>query len=345
MWKTIGQDRLIKFLKKSMEEDCLSHAYLLTGPEQVGKMRLALDLAKALNCSAEQSLRPCGECPACTKIENRTHADIQIIDLNSIQSDTETKERTEIGIDHIKDMLHSANLPPFEGRNRIYIIDGADNLSLDAANRLLKILEEPPARVIFILITAKTGLIPATIISRCQKLSLSRAKSSEIESLLIEKEKIEAEKARLLARLSQGCPGKAIDAARNPERLQQRDEHFEKILSAVNNGYSQRFALTSQLALQFGRKRETIYETMDAWESWWRDILLAKTGCLDHITNIDNMPDLVRMAGTFSLDEIKNAIESIGRAEEQLRLNGNARLVLESLMLNIPVSSKAKNAG
>ena len=121
--------------------------------------------------------------------------DVQVTGLNlnlSLQGD---KEDTLIGIDQIKEMLHSANLPPFEGRYRVYIIDEAGNLSLDAANCLLKILEEPPAQVVFILLTTNSKSIPATVISRCQKLNLSRLKASEVESALRDRWQVEPETA------------------------------------------------------------------------------------------------------------------------------------------------------
>jgi hypothetical protein len=104
----------------------------------------------------------------------------------------------------------------------------------------------------------------------------------------------------------------------------------------VKGDYTERFTAAAQLAQQFGKRRESVYETLDSWTGWWRDILLAKTGCDSDIVSIDFLPDLVEMAGTNSLAEIKAALESIKAAGEHLRLNANARLALESLMLNLP---------
>ncbi len=336
MWQTVGQSKTVGLLQKALKEGSLSHAYLLVGPPQVGKMTLALDLAMALNCRAEKEKRPCGNCVSCQKINSGKHADVQVVGLNSDIDTDDSRERTEISIEQIKEMLHSAALPPFEGEYRVYIINEAGFLSMEAANRLLKTLEEPIGKVVFILLTANARLIPATVISRCQRLNLSRMKTTEVETVLIDKLKIEPEQARLYSRLSCGCLGWAVEATRNPNLLQERNEKFEKMLAMVRGDYSERFGIANQLAMQFQKKRETVYETLDTWASWWRDILLVKTGCNNDIVSIDYLPSLGGVAGSFSLAQIKTAIQSIVEAGEQLKLNANSRLVMEALMLNIP---------
>jgi DNA polymerase III subunit delta' len=336
-WQTIGQDKIIELFKKALERGALAHAYLLVGPPGIGKMRLALDLAKKLNCEQGKDQSPCGECPTCQKIEAGKHADVQIVALNQDVDDDESKEHTEIGIERIKDMLHSANLPPFEGRHRVYIIDEAGNLSLDAANRLLKTLEEPPPKVTFILLTENAALIPATIISRCQRLNLGRMQTVELAAALSARWQVETEKANLLARLSYGCPGWALTALQNPALREERQEKFAKMRAVLTSNYSARFGASNQLASQFSKKRESVYETLAAWSGWWRDVLLVKTSCNRDIINIDNLPGLGEMAGAYSLKQIRTAIQSINEAEAQLRQNANARLTLEALMLNLPM--------
>jgi DNA polymerase-3 subunit delta' len=305
-------------------------------------MTLALDLARALNCRSENEQRPCGQCDSCQKISSRKHADVQVIGLNSNLDPDEAKERTEIGIEQIKQILHSTNLPPFEGECRVYIIDEAENLSMEAANCLLKTLEEPVGKVVFLLLTANIRRLPATLISRCQQLNLSRLKAEELESALIGQLNVEPEKARLLARLSQGCLGWAFEAAGDSNWLLDRSEKFEKMMAMIRGDYTVRFAAASQAAAQFGKKRETVYETLDTWASWWRDILLVKAGCNNDISNIDRLPDLAKVAGDFGLSQIKGAIQSILEAGKQLRLNANSRLVMEALMLNLPGQEKSQ---
>ncbi|TET38214.1 MAG: AAA family ATPase, partial [Dehalococcoidia bacterium] len=161
MWQVIGHEKAVALLERSMKGGKLSHAYLFVGPPHVGKMTLAMNLAQALNCRGEE--RPCGECPQCRRIARGVHADVQVIGLEG---------RMEIGIDQIREMQHAASLKPFEGRNRVFIIDGADHLSHEAANCLLKTLEEPPPNDQLILLAANERLLLPTVLSRCQKLEL-----------------------------------------------------------------------------------------------------------------------------------------------------------------------------
>jgi DNA polymerase III subunit delta' len=342
MWQTVGQTRIIDWLRRALKQGTLGHAYLLVGPRQIGKMSLALDLAMALNCQSDTEEKPCGACPACQKIKAGNHADVQIINLTQYLDAESPKERTEIGIDQIKNVLHTASLPPFEGKCRVYVIDEAGNLSSDAANCLLKTLEEPGSNVLFILLTTNARLIPATVVSRCQRLNLTRVKTAEIESTLISRWNLEPDQAKLLAGLSHGCPGWARQAVDNPEPLRVRSERFENLRSLMQSGYSERFSVAYQLAMQFSRKREAVYEILDAWLGWWRDVLLVKTGCHADIVNSDYLPALSEMAGIYDLAQIATAISNLREASEQLKLNANSRLVLEALMLDLPAAQASR---
>ena len=114
VWQVIGQSRAVSLLERSLEIETLAHAYLFVGPHQVGKMTLALNLAQALNCEANE--RPCGKCDACQRISSAKHVDVQIIGVNQNGDSGNDKPRVEIGIDQIRDMQHTASLPPFEGK-------------------------------------------------------------------------------------------------------------------------------------------------------------------------------------------------------------------------------------
>ena len=334
MWQVVGQDKVVALLQRSLERESLAHAYLLVGPPHVGKMTLARDLARVLNCEAKE--RPCGECVACQKITSATHADVQVIGLTQDENSSEGKLRTEIGIDQIRQMQHSASLPPFEGKYKIFIIEGAELLSIEAANCLLKTLEEPTGKVIFILLTVNDGLLPATVVSRCQRLELAPLAVTEVEAALNSYWGIEPQRAKLLARFSHGCPGWALSAASDDSLLSQRAEKIDRLLEAIDSDYEERFVYATQLATQFIWNRGVVQETLDLWLDWWRDLMLIKIGCDDIITNVDRLATLVEMAKGYRLAQIKAFINSIQAAGEQLRQNANPRLVLEVLMLDMP---------
>jgi len=334
VWQVVGQSRAVSLLERSLERGLLSHAYLFVGPPHVGKMTLALNLAQALNCEAAEP--PCGECASCQKIALAKHADVQVIDLGSDRNSAEAKPRAEIGIDQIRGIQHSSSLPPFEGRYKVFIIDGAEQLSTEAANCLLKTLEEPVGKVIYLLLTTNDRLLPVTVVSRCQRLELPPLVAGEVEAALNSRWGIELSKAKLLARLSHGCLGWALSVALDDGLLQQRAERMGRLLDIINADYEERFTYATQLVTQFSQSRGLVQEMLDLWLDWWHDLLLVKVGSSDTITNVDLETTLVEMDRGYNLAQIKAAINSIQAAKGQLKQNANPRLVLEVLMLSIP---------
>ncbi len=334
MWQVIGQNRVVSLLKRSLEKKAVAHAYLFVGPAHVGKMTLALNLAQALNCEAAEP--PCGECLSCQKIASTKHADVQIIGLTTNEDSTETKSRAEIGIDQIRQMQHSASLPPFEGKYKVFIIDGVEQLSNEAANCLLKTLEEPVGKVIFILLTINDKLLLTTVISRCQRLELSPPAITEVEAALNSHWGIEPQRAKLLARLSHSRLGWALSASLDDSLLQQRAEKMQRLVDIINADYEESFTYAAELAAQFSQKRESVQEVLALWLDWWRDLLLVKIGCNEAITNVDLEATLIDSARSYKLTQIRAFINSIQAAGEQLRQNANPQLVLEVLMFSIP---------
>ena len=321
-------------LKRGLERSALSHAYLFTGPSHIGKTTLALNLAMALNCP--EAGAPCNECDSCRKISEGKHADIRIIGLEINEDSPDGRLKTEISIEQIREVQHTASMPPFEGSYKVFIIEGAERLSLEAANSLLKTLEEPEEKVVFLLLTVNEKLLPETIVSRCQVIRLSPVASEIIEKALIEKYKTEPDKARVLASLSRRCPGWAVTAAGDDNLLRQRAEWMEEIIEAMNSGIEERFTYAAQLAARFNRDRDLVYEKLELWLDLWRDLMLIKVGSDINVTNIDRLETLYGMSESFSLDGIKDFVKKIQTAGEQLRQNASPRMVLEVLMLDIP---------
>jgi DNA polymerase-3 subunit delta' len=332
MWQVIGQGRAVSMLQQSLKAGRLAHAYLLVGPQHVGKMTLAIKLAQALNCEAEE--KPCLKCAACKKIAAGTHADVIVVGLAQNEENAEAKL---IGIDQIKDIQHAASLPPFEGKHKVFIIDGAELLSTEAANCLLKTLEEPEAKVTFILLTTNDRLLLPTVVSRCQRLELTPLPLKEEVEALVKIRKIAPERARLLAGLSHGCPGWALTAAEDANTLKHRHEEVKRLVEVIKDDYVGRFDYAGKLAAGFSQNRGSVYETLERWLDYWRDLLLVKLGSEETITNIDRKEELREMANDYQPGQIKDCIESIRRTAEQLRQNVNTRLALEVLMLDIPL--------
>ncbi|UCC17354.1 MAG: DNA polymerase III subunit delta' [Dehalococcoidales bacterium] len=342
MWQILGQDRAVALLQRSLEVGSVSHAYMFIGPAHSGKMTLAMDLARALNCEGDEI--PCGQCEPCSKVTDLKHADVQVVGIAGGDPSTESRSKTEISIEQIRQIQHTASLPPFEGKYRIYIIENAESLSVEAANALLKTLEEPESKIVFVLLVTDSSLLLETGVSRCQPVEFIPVPSGIIMESLTGNWGIEPGKATLLARLSRGRFGWAVSAARDDSLVEQRSEMVENILDVIDGNIETRFALSTQLASKFNSDRNYVFERLDILLDLWRDMLLIKTGSTDNITNIDRIDELTRMAEGRSLSRIRNFIRSIQKANVELRQNANPRLVLEVLMIDVPDSSQGREA-
>jgi DNA polymerase-3 subunit delta' len=336
MWQTIGQHKTLELLERSIKNNELSHAYLITGPPHVGKMTLALELTQAINCEGDQP--PCKECQPCHKIANRKHADVMIID-DTESSPSDSKTNLEIGKDEIKALQHSASLPPYEGKYKVFIINRAENLSHEAANRLLKTLEEPPPHVIIILVTSNDLLVLPTITSRCQRLELRPLPLEQITKLLTSSYKVDNQKARLVAGLSQGCPGWAINAVLDNALLTQRAQFIEDMLALLETTWNERFAYAAKL----GDNKRLAEEILKSWLSCWRDIMLIKYNCKEKAVNSDYLEAFEELCQKLTSKEVENFIDSLNQSLGYITTNANLRLVLEVTLLNMP--KIGKNSG
>lgn len=331
-WKIQGQDHITAALDRSLRQDRLAHAYLLVGPPQAGKTTLALQLAQAVNCLEEE--RPCGSCRQCQRVEQRLHADVQMVVPTTDESTGRT--RNEIGIDQIRALERIAVLAPFEGTCRVFIIDGVERLSLEAVNALLKTLEEPPPHVLLLLLTAKEeGLLP-TIRSRCQRLELRPLPEETLVVLLAKEHSVGVDDARLLARLSGGRLGWAIAAATDPRVLQERERRLASLLSVLEGGLERRFKFAEELGRQFGRDRTSVMEVLGFWLLWWRDLLVLKEGAPELVVNLDHLVVLEDKLQQLADNRIGDIVREVAATIEHLEQNANPRIALDVLMLALP---------
>ena len=195
----VGQEHITETLQRQVAEGRLSHAYLFTGTRGTGKTTCAKILARAVNCEQPENGNPCNRCPSCLGIESGRFLDVVELDAASNN-----------GVDSVRALRDEAIYSPAQVKKRVYIVDEVHMLSTPAFNALLKILEEPPAHLMFILATTELHKVPATILSRCQRFSFRRIRPQDIVGRLnyiAQQEHIDLKEdgAALLARLSDGA--------------------------------------------------------------------------------------------------------------------------------------------
>ena len=360
MWATVGHERAVNTLKRSLHEQRLAHAYLMVGPPNVGKMTLALDLARLVSCvgpsttsdtaavpvrrdaTSESSIsdvisgaEPCGECNQCRRVVDGLHADVRIVSVDR-QGDGDGRSRVAISIDQVRDIQREAVLKPYEGRYRLFIVDGAERLSEEAANSLLKVLEEPPDQVILVLLTSEPGGLLPTIVSRCQRLELRPLGLKLVTGELTARFDADDETAMEIARLSGGRLGWAIRALSEPDFLEERAGRMVAIEDAVQGGLEERFSCAADLAFLFGENRQSARQALALWLEWWRDVMLVTEGVPELAANLSRMQTLRAVAGALSPAQAAAAVQAVQATLDHLERNANPRLALEELMLVLP---------
>ena len=331
-WQTIGNEKATGALRRALDGSRLPHALLIAGPEHVGKMSLALDLASALNCTGDE--KPCGECAGCSRTRRGLHTDIHVVGLQMAAGGA--RSRTLIGVDQVREVQREVALAPFEGGCRVVIFDGAELLSEEAANSLLKTLEEPPPGVYLLLLTPKPEALLPTVVSRCQTVDLKAVPSDVIAAHLVERLGMDADDADRAARLSGGRPGWAIRAAEDPELLEAVEEKVATVEELVLGSMETRFEHAAKLGSATDRDRESGRRELDVWLGWWRDVMLVKEGAPQLAANLSRIESLKSVAGMLTRHQITGAIQAIRRTRRLIARNVNSRLALEVMMLDLP---------
>ena len=333
MWQVIGHDRTVAQLSQGLSTGHLSHAYLISGPPHIGKATLALDFASALNCTGAHA--PCGVCSSCRRIPRGLHPDVHLLGEDILTGSLDTG-RTEIGIEEIRELRRQSALKPFEGRRRVFIINGAELLSREAANALLKTLEEPPSDTILILITSDAALTPDTIRSRCQTLALQPLPPAKVTEAVLDRTSLDESQAALVAGLSQGRLGWALRAASDATVLSQRDADLDRVIQLLEAPLDQRFAYAEGLAQQFAKQRSAARQELALLEEWLEDLLRVALGRPDLAVNQPRLDSLFLQASSAPAGAIVDALRLLQDIGSRLEANVNARLALEVLMLELP---------
>jgi DNA polymerase-3 subunit delta' len=328
-----GNPRAFAAVQRSLAGETQPHAYLFAGPAGVGKATLAVWVAQALNCERANA-DPCGECRACSRIEAGNHADVFTV---SFDTDEDGRVLKDISVDRVRDIERTVALAPYEGRTRVVVIDPADAMSQAAQNAFLKTLEEPPPHAVFVLVTTDVDAMLPTVRSRCRLIEFRLVPVSDIEAALVERGS-EHGQAALLARLSAGRIGWALQAAGDEALIAQRRERLEQARSIAEMGMAERMRLSESLAERFRLDRVPVFALLDDWLGWWRDVLLVQAGAEDGVANVDIMDDLRQAAARYARDDVTAFVRALVDAKEHLHANVQSRIALDLLMLEAPLT-------
>lgn len=335
---------MLNTLMECITQSRVSHAYLVVGPPQVGKTTLATDFTKMLNCLGEEGEIPCGTCKQCNRIDRCLHTDVRVVERGASKNGV-SERRSLIGIDQIREIQRDSSLTPFEGRYRVFIIKEAEYLSEEAANSLLKILEEPPGKIVLILLTSDIGAMLPTVTSRCQKLELRSIRTKVISDVLCLRYDMAENESDEIARLSEGRPGWAFQVAANPEILvtfNNKIEFFEKLLWS---GIEIRLEYVTKLVGKSGSSASPDLQVeLKDWLRWWRDILFVKMDVEKFITHFSHRVAIRKISENCPVSDITRVLRNIEATRDHLNRNVNSRLALENMMLSMPFFGTAYEA-
>ncbi len=345
----VGQERPKSIVLGALERGTLAGSYLFFGPRGVGKLALALELAKAVNC-LEPGALPCGRCSACRRIGELNHPDVFLHfptpakfnpeDLPEILRQRAADlyhayrfhKQTAIHIELIRKMQLEASYKPYQGRKKVFILVDAEQMTLQAANALLKTLEEPAPNAIFILTVVQPSKLPATVLSRCQQIRFVRLTEAEVSSYLESTHRVEVERRQLISRLAQGDLDRAIE-------LLQADVHRQRAaaLKFLNTAVSGNLVTIIKLAEGLARssQRSVSEEYLETLETWFRDMLLLLEGKDTSLIHQDLRSQLEDMVKQYHWEGIQQALRSIQETRDALAANVRLELAWMVLLLKL----------
>ena len=311
-----GQGGLVESLQQAIKSHRVAHAYLVSGEAGSGKKTLALAFAQALLCQ-EQTATVCGVCSNCRRIEQGTHPDVAVIE----------PQGGRIRIDEIRTLKDRFALQAYGGSWKVGIIIDAETMTDAAANSLLKLLEEPFGQAVLILLSSSPSKLLPTIVSRCQVVKMQRLSRTQIAAYLEEEEEIPAETALVVAGLADGRLGRAMEVA-SPKSLAWRERVLAVLAHEDGRGLE-----ALRLAAELDDEPEAIELAFEVMGSWFRDMLLAATGCPQElIVNQDYFAFLSKEGKLYNEHAYHSAIYQIEDTLRAIRANANRRLALDTLL-------------
>ncbi|MEW6517054.1 MAG: DNA polymerase III subunit delta' [candidate division FCPU426 bacterium] len=314
-----GQPQAVDFLRRAVSQGRAAHAYLFSGPEGVGKRTTALALAQALNCLQPQAGDACGECAACRKIAAAGHPDVVLLE----------PEGQALKIDQVRETLQrNLRWKPLEGRCKAFILDEADALTTEAANSLLKALEEPPDAVVIVLITSQPFALLPTIRSRCQEVRFRPLDTGLLAQWLSEQHGLPSETAASLARLSDGRPAEALRLS-DPEVQALRSQVLEVAAAAQPEAWP-------ELAAAMSEWQGAAVEPLVFLLTWFRDLLVLASGVSPRLAvNQDRLAQLRAALSGKTPETLWDQCRLVLQALDWKSQNLNLQLLLERMWMKL----------
>ncbi len=319
----VGHKEIIKHLQNSITLGKVSHAYIISGENGSGKSLLASAFAMTLQCQQKGS-DPCLECSSCKRALSQNHPDIIFVTSEKANS---------IGIEEIRtQVIDDVAIKPYCSSYKVYVIRGAEKLTLQAQNALLKTIEEPPAYAVILLLTSNQDALLPTITSRCVKLSLRPLHESTVKDFLMETMHIPDYQASMDAVFSQGNIGKAKKMAESNEFNVMTERAIRVLRKSKELEWNELMDRVKDLV----QDKENIENYLDLYIMWFRDVLLYKaTKDVDGLVFKDQLNSIKERAKESSYEGVEKILDAIGKAKERLHANVNFELVMELLFMTI----------
>lgn len=320
----LGQTKAVNLLRRALAGGRLAHAYLFTGPDGVGKATAARAVAATLLCRAEIDQAPCGSCPGCRKFASGNHPDFLQI----------RPDGAVIKIEQVRALKKALAFPPLEARQRVTLLEDVHTMRREAANSLLKLLEEPPPANLLLLVADEAEPLLPTIVSRCQVIPfapLSLTTSTEV--LLRIHPGLDHESARTLAELADGCPGRTqgLDHA----GLLQLHRDILAGLLAAHAGAADRTLAALGLAARASTISDGLETLLDLLRRFFKEAMAALGRGTDQTFDRTPAPPPDQTRERWNLPELSDRIEAIDFALRGLARNCNRQLVCEVLFLRL----------
>lgn len=319
----LGHEQIIEHFKNAIAMDKVSHAYILNGPDLSGKRMLADAFAMALQCE-EKGNEPCMVCHSCKQAIGKNQPDIIYLQHEKPNTISVDDIRTQINNDIV--------VKPYSSPYKIYIIDEAEKMNVQAQNALLKTIEEPPSYAILLLLTTNAETFLPTILSRCIRLDLKVVPDEKIKAYLMKEYEVPDYKADVCVAFAQGNVGKAIKLASSDDFNEIKNAAIQLIKRLDD---IELYEMTEAIK-QIGEYKLQINDYFDFIMIWYRDVLLYKaTADVNKLIFKEEVYDIKKEAANSSYSGIEEILDALEKAKLRLNANVNFELVIELLLLTI----------